>query len=548
MSFDPQPLLLWFRNDPTKGLELGAIPIWFIIAGGLALIVFLVSALSVFVTHRGAGGRVFFGELSGCLSDLVSLSPRRIGALAKLTFLEAYRRKALSVFVVFALLFMFAGWFMGDTKEITGDQVKVYISFVLRAISWLTLPVILVLCSFGIPEDIRLRSLHTVVTKPARRLEIVLGRVIGFSLIGTVVLLVMSLVGYIWIVRQIKDQGLLTCRVPVYGTLSFLDRGGVPAEKGINTGDVWEFRSYIEGATAARAKWEFQNIDESALDAGGNLHLENQFVAFRSYKGDMKRQLLFDFKFINPEKAVAPGQPLTFTTEARQISEFRGVTDKINRKLGRDGDEKTYDLINDFVKQDGSLTVEVSCIDREQYLGMARPDLFIRKPDQPFWLGYAKAILGIELMMILVAIMAVTASTFLKGPIATVLTFCLLMLGGEDSHKFMDELVGGGFKGGGFLESIYRILTHMNPTTDLPDNPAFGGMRIFDSGLTSFLWLCKQVIPRLQYFNMSEYVSNGFDVPWDASVIPSLLVTVGYLIPCVLLGYFALRIRELESK
>ena len=443
---------------------------------------------------------------------------------------------------------MFAGWFMGDTKEITNDQVKVYISFVLRAISWLTLPVILVLCSFGIPEDIRLRSLHTVVTKPARRLEIVLGRVIGFSLIGTVVLLVMSLVGYIWIVRQIKDQGLLTCRVPVYGTLSFLDRGGVLAEKGINTGDVWEFRSYIEGATAARAKWEFKNIDESALDAGGNLHLENQFVAFRSYKGDMKRQLLFDFKFINPEKAVAPGQPLTFTTEARQISEFRGVTDKINRKLGRDGDEKTYDLINDFVKQDGSLTVEVSCIDREQYLGMARPDLFIRKPDQPFWLAYVKAILGIELMMILVAIMGVTASTFLKGPIAAVLTFCLLMLGGEDSHKFMDELVGGSFKGGGFLESIYRILTHMNPTTDLPDNPAFGGMRLFDSGLTSFLWLCKQVIPRLQYFNMSEYVSNGFDVPWDASVIPSLLVTVGYLIPCVLLGYFALRIRELESK
>lgn len=551
MSFDPQPLLLWFRYDPARGLELGAFPVWLIIAGGLSLIVFLVSMLSVFVNHRGSGRKVFFGELSGCVSDLFSMSPRRIAALAKLTFLEAYRRKALSVFVVFALLFMFAGWFMGDTKEITGDQVKVYVSFVLRAISWLTLPVILVLCSFGIPEDIRLRSLHTVVTKPARRLEIVLGRVIGFSLIGTLVLLVMSSVGYIWIVRQIPksvtDQGLLTCRVPVYGTLSFLDRSGAPAEKGINTGDIWEFRSYIEGATAARAIWTFRNIDESAL-IDNSLHLENQFAAFRSYKGDMNRQLLFDFKFINSENPVAPNQPLTFTTEARQVNENRGVTTKINRKLGRDGDEKTYDLIKDFVKKDGSLTVEVSCIDREQYLGMARPDLFIRKPDQHFAVGYAKAVLGIELMMILVAIMAVTASTFLKGPIATVLTFCLLMLGGEDSHKFMDELVGGSFKGGGFLESIYRIVTHMNPTTDLPDNPAFGGMRLFDSGLTSFLWLCKQVIPRLQYFNMSEYVSNGFDVPWNASVVPSLLVTVGYLIPCVLLGYFALRIRELESK
>ena len=311
---------------------------------------------------------------------------------------------------------------------------------------------------------------------------------------------------------------------------------------------MWEFRSYIEGATAARAIWTFKNIDASALDAEGNLHLENQFTAFRSYKGDMKRQLLFDFKFINPEKPIAPNQPLTFTTDARQVNEFRGVTDKINRKLGRAGDEKTYDLIDHFVMKDGSLIVEVSCIDREQYLGMARPDLFVRKPDQPFYVGYAKAILGIELLLILVTIMSVTASTFLKGPIAAVLTSCLLMLGGEDSHNFMDELVFGKFKGGGFLESIYRIITHMNPTTDLPDNPAFVGMRFFDAGLTNFLWLCKQVIPRLQYFNMSDYVSNGFDVPWDASVVPSILVTLGYLVPCVLLGYFALRIRELESK
>lgn len=536
MSFDPQPLLI-----------LPAMLYWLAVAGGLALLVLLVSVLVVFVGHRAAGGRMFFGELRGCLSDLFSLSAQRVWALSKLTFLEAYRRKALAVFVVFALLMMFAGWFMGDTKEITNDQVKVYISFVLRAISWLTLPVVLVLCCFGIPEDIRLRSLHTVVTKPARRLEIVLGRIIGFSLIGTVVLLVMSTVGYIWIVRQIpqsaKEQGLLSCRVPVYGKLTFRDREGNPVDKGINVGDLWEFRSFIEGATAARAIWTFPNIDASALDAEGNLHLENQFQAFRSYKGDMKRSLLFDYRIVNDEKK------LSHTTKAQQVREFRGVTDVIPRKLVSEGDNNTeLDLIDDFIAKDGSLTIHVSCIDREQYLGMARPDLFIRKPDQPFWYGYLKAVLGLELMVILVAIMGVTASTFLKGPIATVLVFCLLILGGEDSHKFMDELVEGKFKGGGFLESIYRIVMHMNPTTELPDNPAFVGMQFFDGGLTYFLWLCKQIIPRLQYFNMSEYVSNGFDVPWDSSVIPSLMVTLGYFVPCVLLGYFALRIRELESK
>lgn len=537
MTFDPQPIDL-----------IPALLAWLVIAGGLTAVILVVSFAITLVSHRSTSR--FASEFQGIFSDIASLSPRRVWALSKLTFVEAYRRKALLVFVVFALLFMFAGWFMGgDSQEITKDQVKVYVSFVLRAISWLTLPLILVLSSFGIPEDIRHRSMHTVVTKPARRLEIVLGRVIGFSLIGTLVLVVMSGVGYIWIVRQIPPsaKGMLICRVAEYGQLTFLDREGQPAKSGVNTGDIWEFRSYIEGATKARAIWKFANVGEHSLDSDGNLHVENQFLAFRSYKGNMKQSLLYDYQYRNPDTG------LSYTTSPNPIVENRGVTEKINRTLKPQGTDKTYDLIKDFVAKDGSLTIEVSCIDREQYLGMARPDLFIRLPDQTFLFGFSKAVLGIELMMILVTLLSVTASTFLKGPIATLLTFVMIILGGEDAHTFMDQLVmgtfgQGGFQGGGFFESIYRIVTHMNPSTELPQNAAFVVMKFIDGGLTGFLWLCKQVIPRLNNFNSAEYVANGFDVSWEASLLPCLLITVGYMLPCVMLGYFALRIRELESK
>ena len=536
MTFDPRPMDL-----------LPALDYWLRTVGGIALIVLLTSLMSVGVSHRGAAIKLFGGELVGCLKDLISLSPRRVWAVAKLTFMEAYRRKALAVFVIFALLFMFAGWFMGgETGEITPDHVTVYVSFVLRTISWLTLPLVLVLSSFGIPEDIRLRSIHTVVTKPARRLEIVLGRVLGFSLVGTLVLGVMSVVGWLWIVRQIPSE-LLVCRVPVYGSLEFRDRSGNPAAAGVNTGDIWEFRSYIEGATKARAIWTFSNISERSLDSEGNLHLENEFLAFRSYKGDMKRSLLYDYQLINKKT----GQ--SYTLPARPVNENRSAKDVVPRKLVDDAQKKEYDLIKDFVT-DGKLTVEVSCIDREQYLGMARPDLFIRMPDLGFESGYFKAVLGIEILMVLVVLLAVTGSTFLKGPIAALLTAVILILGGKDCHEFMDQLVLGrtsateGFRGGGFFESVYRIVTHMNPTTELPQNPAFTIMKYTDGFLTDFLWLDKQVIPRLEFFNMAEYVSKGFDVPFDSSLLPSLMILLGYFIPCVLLGYFALRIRELESK
>ena len=123
MSFDPQPLFFWYRVDPiNKFMEAGAIPFWLVVSGMFGLVVLSISILNIFIIHRRAGGRVLVRETAGCISDLSSISLRRVFALTKLTFLEAYRRKALAVFVVFGLLFMFAGWFMGGTGEITNDK------------------------------------------------------------------------------------------------------------------------------------------------------------------------------------------------------------------------------------------------------------------------------------------------------------------------------------------------------------------------------------------------------------------------------------------
>ena len=533
MYFDPS------ENDLNPLL---ALKNWSIIVGSLTLVMLAVSLLLLLITRRFAGFRVFGTEVYGILSDIFSLSPRRVWALTRLTFMEAYRRKALFVFVVFGLVFMFASWFMGTREQITSDQVKVYISFVLTAISWLTIPIVLILGCFSIPEDIRHRSIHTVVTKPARRLEIVLGRMIGISMMGLLVLCVMASIGYIWILRQTPEasQSLLTCRVPIYGQIRFLDRSGQVQREGLNVGDIWTFRSYIEGATPSCAQWVFPNVDESALDKEGNLNLENSFSAFRSYKGDMTRSLFYVIKLQNTETN------LSYQTEPQPVNEFRFRSNQIPRKLTVD--DVQYDLLKDFVNDKKQLFVEVSCIDREQYIGMARSDLFVRMPDRPFWVGYSKAVLGIALTVILVSMIGVAASSIVKGPIAMVLTFVLYILSGKKCHSFMDLLVTNQVQGGGVLESCYRMVTHMGPTTKLPENPAFAVVQFIDMQLISFLWLGKHVVPRLQYFNMPEYVANGFDVPWNSCLLPSLLVTSAFFVPAVMLGYFALRTRELESK
>ena len=189
---------------------------------------------------------------------------------------------------------------------------------------------------------------------------------------------------------------------------------------------------------------------------------------------------------------------------------------------------------------------------------MSRVSLFFRKPDRPFWVGYVKTLIGIEFLLLLVVMLGVTASTFVKGPVATVLVACLVVVG-MVGQEFMDRIilppspqhgvVNGGLEGGGVFESCYRMYTHMNPSTELPTGPAFVIMQWVDWTLELFVWSIRYYIPNCEHFKlMPEFVAKGFDVPWMESLLPAILVTVGFLIPCLFVGYFSLQSRELESK
>ena len=112
------------------------------------------------------------------------------------------------VFVVFAILFMFGGWFLtGSTNTREDLQVRNYISFALTTTSWLILPVALLMSCWGVPEDIKARSIHTVVTKPARRWKLSLEEILGYVFVGSVVLILMGFVGNVWVHRQVSEKG-----------------------------------------------------------------------------------------------------------------------------------------------------------------------------------------------------------------------------------------------------------------------------------------------------------------------------------------------------
>ena len=551
-----------------RTFDLGAAVLdWLAVAGLLAAVALGLSFLLTLLS-RGPGAAGQYGRaLWAGLKDLVLISPGRTLALAQLTWREALRRRALYVFALFAVLFMFAGWFLSNAGSKPADQVKVYVSFVLTVVGWLTLLVMLLLSCWGIPEDIRRRSLHTVVTKPARRSEVVLGRILGYAGIGTVLLAVMGLVGYGWIVRQAGDEArsALVARRPVFGEVQFYGRDGRPAEAGLNVGNIWEYRSYIDGASRMKAAYRFPGVDEGLLrtvnleDArtgevteGRVLQLESDFEGFRTVKGNMKRGLLIQYTYVNPDTGLTVPDP-----DLIALQEFDGNvhnrTVKFESRDPETGQLKAYDLLKDLVADDGSLTVEVRSLDPQQLLGMGRADLFVRPPDGPFWTSYAGSVAAIWLKMVLLVALGVTASTFVKGPVATLLVFTLLVVG-QRAQELIENLTGGvldpanAAEGGGPVEAAYRILTHANTMKALDPGTATDVVKGVDGVLLRFLYAFSKVIPDFGAFDTAARTAEGFAVPFAGHILPAAAVTAGFLIPCYVLGTLSLRSRELEAK
>ncbi|QDT37023.1 ABC transporter permease [Stratiformator vulcanicus] len=570
------------REDLTAFPLVEALQSWAIIVGVLAGISLVLALLAALISTGGAGFNRAVGAILDAFVDVLKTSPGRVWALAMLTFKESARRKALLVFVIFGVLFMFAGWFLTSSDMRPDLQITVYVSFVLTTIGYLIVPLALLLACWGIPEDIRRRSMHTVVTKPVRRSEIVLGRVIGLTGILTLVLLIMGGVGYVWIVRQIpaSQQAELVSRVPIYGMINFYNAQNEPVDKGVNVGDVWTYRSYVQGASKAHALFTFEGVTPGVLvdpdGAGGDaepvLQLESNFEAFRTYKGDMTRGVLVQYTYVNPANPnIRVTDPNPFPIEEFQKN-IHNVPQELTAYDVETGQAKTYNLLEDLVAKTATvelpdqydltkssthsltngLQIEVSCLDQGQYLGIAQPDLFIRTPDSPFAVSYFKAIFGLWLMVGLIVTIGVTASCFVKGPVATFLTFALLVVG-YFGVEFMQGLLtdyvqGDDGYGGGPIENVVRIFQHMNPTTDFQPSIGVTIMEYIDKAFLGFLWVVSHVIPNLTDYDLAKYPAHGFDIDWSRALLPAVATTFGFLIPCMIIGHLGLRFRELEAK
>jgi ABC-type transport system involved in multi-copper enzyme maturation permease subunit len=193
------PYFQWLLSGDDQSM--GALLRFLLVFAGLSTLGLLLGFL-IAASRRGImrGGDLTYHAVAGGFRELADSSPRRIWALARLAVKESIRRRVVVALAVFFLVLLFANWFLSVEHQ---QPARLYLSFVLTACTYLVLGVALLLSAFSLPADFKSKTIYTVVTKPVRAGEIILGRIIGFTIVATVLLAIMGLGSYVFVIRSL---------------------------------------------------------------------------------------------------------------------------------------------------------------------------------------------------------------------------------------------------------------------------------------------------------------------------------------------------------
>ena len=117
---------------------------------------------------------------------------RKIWTIAKATIRDALRQRVLNLLLVFALLAIATVFFM--SRWTPGEQDKMIIDIGIGAIWFFGVVLSMVLGAFMIPQEVERRTLFTVLSKPVRRVEFILGKYLGAMITLGINLALMTIV------------------------------------------------------------------------------------------------------------------------------------------------------------------------------------------------------------------------------------------------------------------------------------------------------------------------------------------------------------------
>ncbi|MHC4644723.1 MAG: ABC transporter permease [Planctomycetota bacterium] len=401
-----------------------------------------------------------------------------IWAVAANTIRQALRMRIAVVFIVMLLILLPVMGFSTVGDNTLKGRLQTFVSYGLSLTSFLLCLLTIIASVYSLTSDIKQMQIYTVITKPIRRSQLLLGKLLGVVLLSTALLAVFSAVIYAVvnytprfskpsddeIARAEKEfftarAGLAPAEVDVtkevLETYNRRERSGQldQVSRGLSRREIIAQLTKLKKLEKRAAGigqelvWEFNNV--RPLDPGQSL-----FVRF---KCDVS---------VTPPDGQIYGQ--WFVGDNRQVYEGRNETPIAG--FERKDSVRTFHEIEvpaDVVAKDGYLGVGFRNVPLNNTVVIfpLEDGLEVLYKADTFTANFIRAVLLILLRLIFLAVLGILASTFLSFPVAILLCLVVFLTGTVsgfvlESFDVLSENVGA------FYSYTFRPIIQLLPQFD----------------------------------------------------------------------------------
>jgi len=388
---------------------------------------------------------------------------RSIWAVARNTIRQALRMKIAAAFVLLLLVLVpVMGLAVSGDNTIKGG-LQSFVTYSLAIVSLLLSLLTVIVAAYSLADDIKQCRIYTVLTKPIRRYELLLGKVLGVILLDLVLLVFFSSAIY-WITRYIPVHKKADAQqMEVLDKEFFTARASVKPPQPDVTKEVIELYEKLkennqlpEGATfreIIKYLTQIKKIEKQAAGPGQELRWEFDNIRIT----DPNQSLFLRFKYdvaINP-----PDLNIYGTWIAGDLRQLPMVP------TGR-GSIYTFDR-KDLIRTFHELEIPGNAVASDGHLEIAffndpgfNATVVIFGPEdglellykaESYTANFVKAVLIIFFRLVFLACLGIFAASFLSFPVAILLCLAVLFMAATggfalESFNFLSNEINTAYK------------------------------------------------------------------------------------------------------
>ena len=418
-------------------------------------------------------------------------------AIARVTLKDALRKKVLFTVLFFAVLLTVASGFL--PAVMAQERINQVAKVCLSGLGFFGMIVAIFLAAPNLPDDISKKTIFTVLTKPARRWEIIAGKILGLGYVLAILLLIMGSLSYAYINFWAWKMG---------------PAENAPARLGGNKLNYAESVEY-HGLTLELSR---PMIESNRAIASGIDRITFHFTGLdkENFSGDMvfAKADLFSHGSLYDSK----------TNEGTAALEFRNPTTGEAREIVF-GQEKYLPFDRAFIDKAGALDISVlRHLASGRYSAKAASVAVLSQPTG-YGVNFLKALVMMFMQYMVLVFVATAASTFLTSTVSTI-TALFIYFTGSFVEVLRDQALA--------LGSTADIFTMAEHTHEAQAHQLTGLQWLVNILLRYFYLGITIVFPNLTSYNVSAAVSQNEYISGSqvagAFVYAALYAAVAYAI------------------